>query len=98
MKKVVYVTGCLGFIGAYVTEACLKQGWHVIGVDKMTFAAQPERLADFETWGTNVFKFIKSDINDNKHSKYKCYGFFAICSGCHSDDHWSHIIIDSSYI
>lgn len=64
MTRVVYVTGCLGFIGAYVTEACLKQGWHVIGVDKMTYASQPDRLHDFETWGTNVFKFIKSDIND----------------------------------
>ena len=64
MKKVVYVTGCLGFIGAYVTEACLKQGWHVVGVDKITYAAQPERLADFETYGPNNFQFIKADIND----------------------------------
>ena len=64
MNRVIYVTGCLGFIGAYVTEACLKEGWHVIGVDKMTYAAQPDRLHDFETWGPNVFKFIKSDIND----------------------------------
>ena len=23
--KVVYVTGCLGFIGSYVTRACLKK-------------------------------------------------------------------------
>ena len=64
MNKVVYVTGCLGFIGAYVTEACLKQGWHVIGVDKITYAAQPDRLHDFETYGPNMFKFIKADIND----------------------------------
>ena len=64
MNRVVYVTGCLGFIGAYVTEACLKQGWHVIGVDKCTYAAQPERLADFETYGPNKFKFIRSDINN----------------------------------
>lgn len=64
MNRVVYVTGCLGFIGAYVTEACLKQGWHVIGVDKMTYAAQPDRLHDFETRGPNAFKFIKADIND----------------------------------
>lgn len=64
MNKVVYVTGCLGFIGAYVTEACLNEGWHVIGVDKMTYASQPDRLPDFEAWGTNAFKFIKADIND----------------------------------
>ena len=64
MKHVIYVTGCLGFIGAYVTEACLKEGWNVIGVDKMTYASQPDRLHDFETYGTNAFKFIKADIND----------------------------------
>ena len=64
MSLIVYVTGCLGFIGAYVTEACLKEGWHVVGVDKVTYAAQPERLHDFETYGPNKFKFIRADIND----------------------------------
>ncbi len=62
MKKVVYVTGCLGFIGAYVTEACLEMGWYVIGVDKMTYAAQPHKLKEFDI--NPRFKFIKSDIND----------------------------------
>ena len=33
MNKVVYVTGCLGFIGSYVTRECLKKGWHVRGID-----------------------------------------------------------------
>ena len=64
MNKIVYVTGCLGFIGAYVTEACLKKGWHVIGVDKITYAAQPDRVHDFETYGPNKFKFIHADINN----------------------------------
>ena len=36
--KVVYITGCLGFIGFHVTQACLTQGWYVIGVDKKTYA------------------------------------------------------------
>jgi nucleoside-diphosphate-sugar epimerase len=26
MKKVVYITGCLGFIGSYVTRTCLEKG------------------------------------------------------------------------
>lgn len=70
MKRVVYVTGCLGFIGAYVTEACLRRGWYVIGVDKVTYAAQPNRLIDFHRYGQS-FKFIKSDINDLT-SLYDC--------------------------
>jgi dTDP-glucose 4,6-dehydratase len=60
--KIVYVTGCLGFIGSYVTLACLKKGWYVIGVDKMTYAASPE-LIEKLSWYPR-FKFIKSDIND----------------------------------
>ena len=26
MKKVVYVTGCFGFIGSYLSRECLKKG------------------------------------------------------------------------
>jgi nucleoside-diphosphate-sugar epimerase len=33
--KVVYITGCLGFIGSYITRTCLEKGWYVKGVDKM---------------------------------------------------------------
>jgi len=62
-SKIVYVTGCLGFIGAYVTRACLDQGWYVVGVDKMTYAARPENLDVFNKYGSH-FTFIKSDIND----------------------------------
>ena len=45
--KVVYVTGCLGFIGSYVTRACLAKGWHVRGVDKGTYAANEDLLLEF---------------------------------------------------
>jgi dTDP-glucose 4,6-dehydratase len=62
MKKIVYVTGCLGFIGSHVTRACLDQGWYVIGVDKCTYAANLTFLPEFEK--NPNFKFIKSDIND----------------------------------
>ena len=62
MKKIVYVTGCLGFIGIHVTRRCLEMGWYVIGVDKMTYASNVEFLKEFEA--NPNFKFIKSDIND----------------------------------
>lgn len=67
VSKIVYVTGCLGFIGYYVAKACLDKGWHVIGVDAETYAANPERLQDLifaaEKSGSN-FEYIRSDIND----------------------------------
>jgi len=61
-KKIVYVTGCLGFIGYHVSKACLDEGWRVIGVDSMTYAANENLLPNLLAY--NTFKFIKSDIND----------------------------------
>lgn len=62
MKKIVYVTGCLGFIGIHITRQCLSQGWYVIGVDKMTYASNKKFLEEFEK--NKNFTFIHSDIND----------------------------------
>jgi dTDP-glucose 4,6-dehydratase len=61
--KVVYVTGCLGFIGYHVTKRCLAQGYYVIGVDKKTYAANVQFLPELLEY-QNQFKFIESDIND----------------------------------
>jgi len=61
-KKIVYVTGCLGFIGVHITRHCLDRGWYVIGVDKMTYASNKTFLTEFNDYSN--FKFIKSDIND----------------------------------
>jgi len=62
LKKIVYVTGCLGFIGVHVTRECLAQGWYVIGVDKCTYASNVNFLDEFNKYDT--FKFIQQDIND----------------------------------
>jgi dTDP-glucose 4,6-dehydratase len=60
--KIVYVTGCLGFIGSYVTRLCLKRGWQVRGIDKCTYAANTELLNEFNEYPN--FTFEKIDIND----------------------------------
>jgi dTDP-glucose 4,6-dehydratase len=62
MIKTVYITGCLGFIGSYVTRTCLKLGWYVKGVDKMTYAANKHLLKEFKSYPN--FSFVKCDIND----------------------------------
>lgn len=69
MKKIVYVTGCLGFIGSYVTRACLEKGWYVKGVDKITYAANKDLLKEFLEYQN--FSFVHSDINDLKFL-YEC--------------------------
>lgn len=60
--KAVYVTGCLGFIGSYITRKCLDRGWHVKGVDKMTYASRKELLQEFNSYSN--FSFVHCDIND----------------------------------
>jgi dTDP-glucose 4,6-dehydratase len=62
--KVVYITGCLGFIGSYVTRACLEKGWYVKGVDKITYAANKDLLEEFQKHKN--FSFVNCDINDLK--------------------------------
>jgi dTDP-glucose 4,6-dehydratase len=62
MKKIVYVTGCLGFIGSYVTRNCLDRGWYVKGIDKITYASNPDLLDEFYRYDN--FSFTQCDIND----------------------------------
>jgi len=61
-KKIVYVTGCLGFIGSYVTRECLKKGWYVRGIDKCTYASNENLLEEFYEYPN--FEFERKDIND----------------------------------
>ena len=59
--KVVYITGCLGFIGSYVTKTCLDLGWYVKGVDNLTYAANKNLLDEFKKYKN--FSFVNCDIN-----------------------------------
>lgn len=61
-KKIVYITGCLGFIGSYVTKACLDRGWYVRGIDKITYAANTDLLKEFGNYSNFIFEH--KDIND----------------------------------
>jgi dTDP-glucose 4,6-dehydratase len=58
--KIVYVTGCLGFIGSYVTRLCLERGWYVFGIDSCTYASNISFLEEFNSY--NNFRFEKKDI------------------------------------
>mgnify|MGYP003642993480 CR=1 FL=1 len=67
--KIIYVTGCLGFIGSYVTRKCLQKGWMVYGVDKCTYVANVELLKEFGEYKN--FRFQRVDIKDVDHL-YDC--------------------------
>ena len=69
MKRVVYVTGCLGFIGYHVTKACLDKGWYVRGVDSETYAANTQFANDLFDYPN--FSYEGCDINDLERI-YEC--------------------------
>lgn len=61
-KKIVYVTGCLGFIGYHVAQSCLKRGWYVRGIDSGTYAANWNLLGELEKYENFIFEH--KDINE----------------------------------
>ena len=83
MKKIVYVTGCLGFIGYHVTKACLDKGWYVRGVDKGTYAANWNLLPELKKYDT--FTFEHKDINELDRI-YDCDYFINTAAETHVDN------------
>lgn len=79
-RKIVYVTGCLGFIGSYVTRLLLEEGWYVRGIDKITYAANPELLKEFNSYPNFVFE--QKDINEIEFL-YECDYFINIAAETH---------------
>jgi dTDP-glucose 4,6-dehydratase len=83
MKKILYITGCLGFIGYHVTKACLNRGWYVRGIDKITYAANVHFLEELESFDN--FTFEKTDIND-LNMLYDCDYFINTAAETHVDN------------
>lgn len=86
--KIVYITGCLGFIGSYVTRRCLQKGWMVYGVDKCTYAANRGVLEEFNKYDN--FTFEQIDIKDMTHL-YDCDYVINLAA----ESHVGNSIVDS---
>ena len=59
--KILYVTGCLGFIGYHVTKKFLDEGHYVYGIDSKTYASNKDFLYDLLEYKN--FTFDGCDIN-----------------------------------
>ncbi len=53
------VTGGLGFIGSHFIEKALSSGWHIINIDKVTYASR-----DIDFGGNPKYRHIKEDISE----------------------------------
>ena len=60
--KIVAVTGCMGLIGSHVTSELLQRGYLVLGIDKLTYAANMEAVQTFKD--LPGFTFLQKDICD----------------------------------
>jgi len=83
MSKIVYVTGCLGFIGYHVTKKCLDAGYHVFGIDKKTYASNLNLLPMLLNY--SKFKFLETDINDIERI-HECDYFINTAAETHVDN------------
>lgn len=83
MKKIVYITGCLGFIGYHVTKACLDRGWYVRGIDVCTYASNINLLPELKKYSNFVFECC--DINDISHL-YDCDYIINLAAETHVDN------------
>lgn len=81
--KIVYITGCLGFIGRHVTQLCLDQGWYVYGIDNCTYASDFSYKSIFESYKN--FKFEKLDIC-NLDRLVDCDYFINVAAETHVDN------------
>jgi dTDP-glucose 4,6-dehydratase len=93
--KIVYVTGCLGFIGAYVTQLFLDKGWYVYGIDSCTYASDINKLSDFKRYKN--FTFEQKNIIDIDRL-VDCDFFINIAAETHVDNsiRSSKVFLDSN--
>ena len=90
-QKIVYLTGCFGFMATYVAKACLERGWRVYGVDKITPVSQVNKKLCLELQMHPHFHFEQIDIKDMKHL-YDCDYVINFAA----ESHVGNSIVDSS--
>lgn len=75
MSHTVLVTGGAGFIGSNFVRLALgtRPEWHVVNLDKLTYAGNPANLADLE--GSPRYTFVHGDICDGElvHGLFQRY-------------------------
>ena len=63
----IIVTGCAGFIGSHLTEALLKDGHKILGIDNFS-TGKARFMSNFKE--KKNFKFIRTDLYKSQIDKY----------------------------
>lgn len=89
-KRHIMVTGGAGFIGSHVVRRLVKQypDYLVVNIDKLTYAGNPENLADVDSLPN--YRFEKADITDAEAMerimhKYDIDGIIHLAAESHVD-------------
>ena len=89
-KRHIMVTGGAGFIGSHVVRRLVKQypDYLVVNVDKLTYAGNPENLADVDSLPN--YRFEQADITDAEAMerimhKYDIDGIIHLAAESHVD-------------
>ncbi len=90
MKRNILVTGGAGFIGSHVVRLLVNKysNYHVINLDKLTYAGNLANLKDVEN--ASNYKFVKVDICDfsellNVFKEYEIDGVIHLAAESHVD-------------
>lgn len=87
--KTVLITGGAGFIGSnLVRRLCLKGGYYVLNLDKLTYAGNLESLADLQDHPNH--SFVRGDIGDRElvkslFERYQPLAVFNLAAESHVD-------------
>jgi len=84
MKNMLVTGGC-GFIGSNFVRYVLRESdfdGRVINVDLLTYAGNPENLADIEKTFPDRYVFVKADICDREKMAH-VFGRYAVDTVCH---------------
>lgn len=102
-NKRILVTGGCGFIGSNFIRHILQKNysWHIINLDALTYAGNPQNLADFNE--NEQYQFIHGDIRDSKllsnlFDEHKFNGVFHFAAESHVDRsiHGPKVFIDTN--
>jgi dTDP-glucose 4,6-dehydratase len=87
--NVIFITGAAGFIGSALCRYLhATKKYHIIGIDKMTYAASEESLSELSN--SPHFELVKCDINDSVTitgllDRYKPLGIIHLAAETHVD-------------